>query len=70
LTQGTVTQDIQFNYSWALIRSKYQADIKRGIFLLEDLSKGGNDEGRRDYIYYLAIANAKIKVINDHTFST
>lgn len=30
---------------------------------MEDLSKGGNDEGRRDYIYYLAIANAKIKVI-------
>ncbi|EFX66777.1 hypothetical protein DAPPUDRAFT_302435 [Daphnia pulex] len=61
LTQGTVTQDIQFNYSWALIRSKYQTDIKRGIFLLEDLSKGGNEEGRRDYIYYLAIGNAKIK---------
>lgn len=64
LAQGTVTHGTQFEYAWCLIRSKYQTDIKRGIFLLEDLSKGGNDAGRRDCIYYLAIGNAKIKVIN------
>jgi len=61
LSQGTVTHTTQFEYAWCLIRSKYPTDVKRGIFLLEDLSKSGNESGRRDCIYYLAIGNAKIK---------
>ncbi|KAK4011138.1 mitochondrial fission 1 protein [Daphnia magna] len=61
LAQGTVTHVIQFEYAWCLIRSKYPTDVKRGIFLLEDLSKGENESGKRDCIYYLAIGNAKIK---------
>lgn len=62
LAQGTVTHTIQFEYAWCLIRSKYPTDVKRGIFLLEDLSKNGTDNGKRDCIYYLAIGNAKLKV--------
>merc|ERR1712105_190788 len=61
LAQGTVTHTVQFEYAWCLIRSKFPTDVKRGIFLLEDLSKSGNESGRRDCIYYLAIGNAKIK---------
>jgi len=61
LAQGTVTHTTQFEYAWCLIRSKYPTDVKRGIFLLEDLSKSGSESGRRDCIYYLAIGNAKIK---------
>jgi hypothetical protein len=44
------------------VRSKYPADIRKGIILLEELYQNGNAEGRRDYLYYLAIANARIKV--------
>merc|ERR1712063_56971 len=61
LAKGTVTNPIQFEYAWCLIRSRYPTDIKRGIFLLEDLLKGGSESSRRDCLYYLAIGNSKIK---------
>jgi len=64
LAKGTVTNPIQFEYAWCLIRSRYPTDIKRGIFLLEDLLKGGSESSRRDCLYYLAIGNSKIKVSN------
>jgi fission 1 protein len=62
LQKGPVTQKAQFEYAWCLVRSKYPADIRKGIILLEELYQNGNAEGRRDYLYYLAIANARIKV--------
>jgi hypothetical protein len=62
LAKGTVTNTIQFEYAWCLIRSKYPTDIKRGIFLLEDLLKSGSESARRDCLYYLAIGNSKVKV--------
>ncbi|XP_023720720.1 mitochondrial fission 1 protein [Cryptotermes secundus] len=61
LHKGPVTQKAQFEYAWCLVRSKYPADIRKGIILLEELYQNGNAEGRRDYLYYLAIANARIK---------
>lgn len=36
------------------------AFILQGIFLLEDLVQK-HSEGNRDYIYYLAIGNARVK---------
>lgn len=62
LHNGNVTQKAQFEYSWCLVRSKYPADIRKGITLLEDLYKNGSEDGRRDYLYYLSIGNARIKV--------
>jgi len=56
----TLTNRTRFEYSWALIRSKFRADIKRGILLLEDLCSTGDEEARRDYLFYLAIANTKL----------
>lgn len=68
-------------YAWSLIRSKYRADVKRGIILLEDLCSSGDEDGkvtdmlksyrqfllmdislaaRRDYLFYLSIANTKL----------
>lgn len=64
LYSGTVTRAAQFNYAWCLVRSKYPADIRKGIILLEDLYKVDNGEGRRDCLFYLAIGNAKIKEYN------
>jgi hypothetical protein len=62
LLKGEVTQKAQFEYSWCLVRSKYPADIRKGITLLEDLFSNGTEDGKRDYLYYLAIGNARIKV--------
>nr|QBH73495.1 hypothetical protein [Orthoderella ornata] len=61
LHQEQVTPKAQFEYAWCLVRSRYAADIRKGIILLEDLFQKGNDEGKRDYLYYLAIGNARIK---------
>lgn len=62
LKKGTVTQKAQFEYAWCLVRSKFSADIRKGIIFLEELYQNGNEEGRRDDLYYLAIGNARIKV--------
>lgn len=63
LYKNDVTPKAQFEYAWCLVRSKYPADIKKGIVLLQELYKS-NEEGQRDYLYYLAIGNARIKEYN------
>lgn len=60
-----VSAKTQFEYGWCLIRSKYAADINNGIKIFEGLCKD-NPEEKRDYIYYLAIAYARMK---DYTTS-
>ncbi|OXU27464.1 mitochondrial fission 1 protein isoform X2 [Nasonia vitripennis] len=61
LLSGTVDQKVQFQYAWCLVRSKYPADIRKGIMLLEDLYGRNGDSEKRDCLYYLAIGNARIK---------
>ncbi len=41
LNAGQVSAGAQFEYAWCLVRSKYPADIRKGIALLEDLFKVG-----------------------------
>ncbi|XP_037912411.1 mitochondrial fission 1 protein isoform X2 [Hermetia illucens] len=60
LDQQSVSHRTQFEYAWCLVRSSYAPDIQKGILLLEDLMTRDAD-GKRDYIYYLAIGNARIK---------
>ncbi|CAG9768253.1 unnamed protein product [Ceutorhynchus assimilis] len=60
LYKNDVTPKAQFEYAWCLVRSKYPADIQKGIVLLEELYKT-HEEGQRDYLYYLAIGNARLK---------
>ena len=60
MNKGGAANQTRFNYAWCLIRSKYRADIHRGIMLLEDLCSTGDSDARRDYLFYLAIANTKI----------
>lgn len=55
-----MTPEVQFQYARCLVRSKYPADIKKGIRFLEDLCNA-HLEGQRDYFYYLAIGNARIR---------
>ena len=40
-TEGKVAAGTQFEYAWCLVRSKYPADIRKGIALLEDLFQVG-----------------------------
>ncbi|KAI1285645.1 Mitochondrial fission 1 protein [Halotydeus destructor] len=54
------TARTRFEYAWCLVRSKFRADIKRGILILEDLCATGDEEARRDYLFYLAVANTKL----------
>ncbi|XP_029034276.1 mitochondrial fission 1 protein [Osmia bicornis bicornis] len=61
LRSSFVTQKAQFEYAWCLVRSKYPADIRKGIILLEDLYCNHDDSNKRDCLYYLAIGNARIK---------
>lgn len=60
LYANNVTPIAQFEYAWCLVRSKYPADIRKGIVLLQELYNN-HDPGKRDYLYYLAIGNARIK---------
>ncbi|XP_014211354.1 mitochondrial fission 1 protein [Copidosoma floridanum] len=61
LHNGSVDQKAQFQYAWCLVRSKYPADIRKGIMLLEDLYANNGESEKRDSLYYLAIGNARIK---------
>ncbi|KAM4676234.1 mitochondrial fission 1 protein [Discoglossus pictus] len=61
LSSGALSKSTQFEYAWCLIRSKYSADIQKGVTLLEDLlPKGGKDE-QRDYLFYLGVAHYRLK---------
>jgi len=44
-----------------LVRSRYPADIRKGIILLEDLFQNRDETNKRDYLYYLAVGNTKLK---------
>eukprot|EP00088_Acartia_fossae_P021588 TRINITY_DN22990_c0_g1_i1.p1 TRINITY_DN22990_c0_g1~~TRINITY_DN22990_c0_g1_i1.p1 ORF type:complete len:168 (-),score=44.60 TRINITY_DN22990_c0_g1_i1:102-566(-) len=61
LNSGKVNSITQFEYAWCLVRSKYSADIKKGIDLLEDLFQRPDEDNKRDYLFYLAIGNTKLK---------
>merc|ERR1711976_663199 len=61
LQNGQVSSTAQFEYAWCLVRSRYPADIRKGIILLEDLFQNRDESGKRDFLYYLAIGNARLK---------
>ncbi|XP_050085459.1 mitochondrial fission 1 protein isoform X1 [Anopheles aquasalis] len=60
LRLGPVSTTTQFEYAWCMVRSEFKSDMKRGILLLEDLF-AKHPEGRRDYLYYLAIGHARLQ---------
>lgn len=63
LYRNDVTPKAQFEYAWCLVRSRFPADIKKGLVLLEELYRT-NDEGKRDYLYYMAAGNTRIREYN------
>ncbi|CAG5929160.1 unnamed protein product [Menidia menidia] len=62
LVKGTVSKETKFEYAWCLIRSKYTEDIKKGIVLLEELVQKASKDDSRDFLFYLAVANYRLKV--------
>ncbi|KAG8224179.1 hypothetical protein J437_LFUL002301 [Ladona fulva] len=63
-TRGEVDPTLKFQYAWCLVRSKLAADIRKGIMLLEELFQQDIGERKRDYLYFLAVGNARIKEYN------
>lgn len=61
LAKGEVSKETKFEYAWCLIRSKYSDDIKKGIVLLEELVHKASKDDSRDYLFYLAVANYRLK---------
>ncbi|XP_022060096.1 mitochondrial fission 1 protein [Acanthochromis polyacanthus] len=61
LVKGAVSKETKFEYAWCLIRSKYSEDIKKGIVLLEELVQKASKEDSRDFLFYLAVANYRLK---------
>lgn len=57
---GFVTVETKFQYAFCLVRSRYFDDVRKGVMILEDLARTHPD-GKRDYIYYLAFGNARVK---------
>jgi len=61
LQHGNVSNTSKFKYSWCLVRSRYPADIRKGVSLLEDLFQNREETNKRDHLYYLAVGNTKLK---------
>jgi len=55
----------KFDYAWCLVRSRYPADIRKGVAFMEDLFRHGDEAARRDYVYYLAFGKCKLKEYSD-----
>ncbi|KAG4070775.1 hypothetical protein HA402_011001 [Bradysia odoriphaga] len=55
-----LTNQIIFDYAVCLIKSRYAADMNRGVILMEDLTLS-HPEGNREYLYYLAMGYARLK---------
>ncbi|CAG7727019.1 unnamed protein product [Allacma fusca] len=62
---GKVSDDTTFQYAWCLVRSRLNTDVRRGIGLLQGLlaasEKNRDTSSPRDYLYYLAVAHARLK---------
>ena len=58
MAAGKITPSAQFEYAWCLVRSKYPADIRKGILLLEDLYQVR-------FQLYDNVIKTKVPVINE-----
>ncbi|RVE60460.1 hypothetical protein OJAV_G00181290 [Oryzias javanicus] len=59
--KGGASKETKFEYAWCLIRSKYTRDIQKGITLLEELVHKSPKDDSRDFLFYLAVANYRLK---------
>ncbi|XP_067621451.1 mitochondrial fission 1 protein [Eurosta solidaginis] len=57
---GRASTEAKFGYAVCLVRCAHKQDIAKGIEILEELVEH-HPEGRRDYLYYLALGEARMK---------
>lgn len=57
--EGEITA--KFHYAYSLLRSIHSQDTMYGISLLEELYYQGNQTNKRDYLYYIAIGQTRLK---------
>ena len=56
-----VTDQNKFSFAYCLVRSKAKSDVRTGLTLLRELYDATrNDNAKRDYLYYLALGNARL----------
>lgn len=56
-----VTDQNKFSFAYCLVRSKAKADVRFGLQLLKELYDSTNkDNDKRDYLFYLALGNARL----------
>lgn len=58
---GEAEVQARFNYAYALLKSKHERDIEKGISMLENLYQAGDLSTRRDSLYYVAIGHTRLK---------
>ncbi|XP_075211324.1 mitochondrial fission 1 protein-like [Lycorma delicatula] len=57
-----LSSDTRFNYAYCLIRSKYPADVRKGLQMFEAMyNEDKTEEGKRQYLYFMALGHARIK---------
>lgn len=55
---GTLNQTIEFEYGWALIRSQYKDDVRKGVSIYEGICNTNTDH--RDFLFFISIGYYKI----------
>ncbi|CAF0804059.1 unnamed protein product [Adineta steineri] len=56
-----ITDQNKFSFAYCLVRSKAKADVRHGLQLLKELyDSTTKDSDKRDYLYYLALGNARL----------
>lgn len=64
--EGTEVENVRFGYAWALVCTSNRRNINEGIEHLKDMLKNSKShETTRTYLYYLAVASAKMKDYRD-----
>ncbi|CAF3171200.1 unnamed protein product [Rotaria socialis] len=56
-----LTDQNKFSFAYCLVRSTAKADVRYGLQLLKELyDSTRNDDAKRDYLFYLAVGNARL----------
>uniref|UniRef100_V5HPY6 Putative fission 1 mitochondrial outer membrane protein n=1 Tax=Ixodes ricinus TaxID=34613 RepID=V5HPY6_IXORI len=61
MKKGEVAPKTQFEYAWCLVRSRYPADIRRGVMLMEDLFHHGDTQARTGLLVLPCSGNHKAR---------
>uniref|UniRef100_A0A0N5A9Q9 Pentatricopeptide repeat-containing protein n=1 Tax=Syphacia muris TaxID=451379 RepID=A0A0N5A9Q9_9BILA len=63
VNRGSPSAAATLSYACGLIKSS-KSDVRKGISLLEELfRRDSEDVSKRDYVYFLAVAHTRLKVI-------